>query len=62
MKRAMMAAAERSVLLADRHKFPGTGALKVCRAADLDSIVTNEGVDRAALESSPFSPVEVLYG
>jgi DeoR/GlpR family transcriptional regulator of sugar metabolism len=62
VKRAMMAAADRSVLLADRHKFPGMGALKVCHVADLETLVTNEGLDQTVLESPAFSGVEVLYG
>jgi DeoR/GlpR family transcriptional regulator of sugar metabolism len=61
VKRAMMAAAERTALLADRHKFPGTGALKVCRVRDLDVVVTNDGVDGSAL--GPWTDeVEVLRG
>ena len=62
VKRAMMSAAERTILLADRHKFPGTGALKVCHVADLDTVVTNEGVDKAALEPLTVHGVEVLFG
>jgi DeoR/GlpR family transcriptional regulator of sugar metabolism len=61
VKRALMAAADRSVLLADRHKFPGTGALKVCHVRDLDVVVTNDGVDGSAL--GPWTDeVEVLRG
>ena len=47
VKRSLMASADRSVLLADRHKFPGTGALKVCDVAELDTVVTNPGLDDA---------------
>lgn len=60
VKRAIMAAADRSVLLADRHKFPGTGALKVCHVSDMDTIVTNRGAEDA-LRLPAFSGVEVLY-
>ena len=62
VKRAMMAAADRSVLVADRHKFPGSGALKVCHLSAFDTVVTNQGVDDAALRSLPQHGVEVLYG
>jgi DeoR/GlpR family transcriptional regulator of sugar metabolism len=62
VKRAMMGAADRAVLLADRHKFPGTGALKVCRLPDLDVVVTNDGVDDVALHAAARDGVEVLYG
>lgn len=58
VKRAMMAAAERTALLADRHKFPGTGALKVCHLSDLDVVVTNRGADEGMLA---HDGVEVLY-
>jgi DeoR/GlpR family transcriptional regulator of sugar metabolism len=61
VKRALIAAADRSVLLADRHKFPGTGALKVCHVRDLDVVVTNDGVDGSSL--GPWTDeVEVLRG
>jgi DeoR/GlpR family transcriptional regulator of sugar metabolism len=61
VKRALMAAADRSVLLADRHKFPGTGALTVGQVRDLDVVVTNDGVDGSAL--GPWTDeVEVLRG
>ena len=49
VKRAMLAAAERSVLLADKGKFPGTGLLSVCGPADIDVVVTNAGADPATL-------------
>lgn len=62
VKRAMMAAAERTILLADRHKFPGTGALKVCHVSDLDTVVTNQGVDDKALGPLTIHDVEVLFG
>lgn len=43
VKQSLMAAAERSVLLADRNKFPGSGALKICDLSELDTLVTNAG-------------------
>jgi DeoR/GlpR family transcriptional regulator of sugar metabolism len=49
VKRAMIAAADRAVLLVDRAKFPGTGLLSVCGPADLDVVVTNRGADPATL-------------
>ncbi len=45
VKRAMIAAADRAVLLADASKFPGKGTARICGAADLDALVTNEGAD-----------------
>ncbi len=44
IKRAMMAAADRVVLLADRQKFSMGGVVRVCGAADIDQIVTETGI------------------
>lgn len=60
LKRAMIAAAGQVVLLADRHKFPGTGALRVCGPEDVDVLVTNEGADEATLRACAAAGVEVL--
>jgi DeoR/GlpR family transcriptional regulator of sugar metabolism len=62
VKRAMMRAAERVVLLADLHKFPGTGALKVCEAEDLDVLVTNQGADESTVRRCREAGVEVVFG
>ncbi|WP_184829256.1 DeoR family transcriptional regulator [Jiangella mangrovi] len=47
VRRAMIAAADRVVLLADAEKFPGTGFATVCGPDALDVVVTNavEGTD-----------------
>lgn len=42
VKQAMMAAAERIVLLADGSKFPGGGLARVCGASDVDVLVSTE--------------------
>ncbi|MFI7446489.1 DeoR/GlpR family DNA-binding transcription regulator [Nonomuraea sp. NPDC049714] len=60
LKRAMIAAAGQVVLLVDRHKFPGTGALRVCGPEDIDVIVTNEGADETTLRSCAAAGAEVL--
>jgi DeoR/GlpR family transcriptional regulator of sugar metabolism len=44
IKRAMMAAADRVVLLADRQKFSMGGVVRVCGAADIDQIVTETNI------------------
>jgi DeoR/GlpR family transcriptional regulator of sugar metabolism len=49
VKQAMIAAAEQTVLLADRAKFPGTGLAPVCGPDAVDVLVTNEGADRDTL-------------
>ncbi len=51
VKRALLDAAEVSVLLVDRHKMPGTGSLRVCEAGAVDVLLTNEGADAATLEA-----------
>ncbi len=60
VKRAMLAASDRSVLLADRGKFPGTGLLSVCDASDIDVLVTNRGADPATLEQMRAAGTEVV--
>ncbi|MGW0201317.1 DeoR/GlpR family DNA-binding transcription regulator [Nonomuraea sp. NPDC003201] len=60
LKRAMIAAAGQVVLLVDRHKFPGTGALRVCGPDDIDVIVTNRGADEATLRNCAAAGAEIL--
>lgn len=60
LKRAMMAAAGQVVLLVDRHKFPGTGALRVCGPEDIDVIVTNEGAHEPTLRTCAAAGAEIL--
>jgi DeoR/GlpR family transcriptional regulator of sugar metabolism len=60
LKRAMIAAAGQVVLLVDRHKFPGTGALRVCGPEDIDVLVTNEGADATTLRHCAAAGAEVL--
>jgi DeoR/GlpR family transcriptional regulator of sugar metabolism len=62
VKRAVIAASDRVVLLADASKFPGTGMATVCGPADLDAAVTNapsDTVTRAALEETGAKVVQV---
>jgi len=60
VKRAMLAAAERTVLLADRTKFPGTGLLPVCGPDRIAVLVTNRGADTATLEVFQAAGTEVI--
>lgn len=60
LKRAMIAAAGQVVLLVDRHKFPGSGALRVCGPEDVDVVVTNEGADPVTLRAFSAAGAEVL--
>ncbi len=59
IKRAIALAANQTVVLADRHKFPGTGTLKVFGPRDVDILVTNTGADRATLAACRKAGTEV---
>lgn len=43
IKRAMIEAADRVVLVASEAKFPGTGSLRLCALSDIDVLVTTGG-------------------
>jgi DeoR/GlpR family transcriptional regulator of sugar metabolism len=45
VKRAMIAASDRVILLADSAKFPGSGMASVCGPEDLDTVVTDAPAD-----------------
>ena len=60
IKRAMMAAAARSVLLVDSEKFRMRGVVRVCHAQDLDAIVTDAGVAAETRSELERAGVEVL--
>ncbi len=60
VKRAMIKAGEKVVLLADAAKFPGHGMAKVCGPEELDAVVTNEPVDAATRASFQEAGVEVV--
>jgi DeoR/GlpR family transcriptional regulator of sugar metabolism len=60
VKRAMIKAGDKVVLLADQAKFPGTGMAKVCGPGDLDVVVTNAPVDPATRFSLEEAGVEVV--
>ncbi|RVX47537.1 DeoR family transcriptional regulator [Nonomuraea polychroma] len=60
VKRAMIAASDQVVLVADMGKFPGTGMARVCGPEDLDVIVTNAPGDQATLTAMREAGVEVI--
>lgn len=60
VKRAMIASAERTVLLADTSKFPGAGLLGVCGPEQIDTLVTNEDADAATLGRFRAAGTEVI--
>ncbi|WP_461060893.1 DeoR/GlpR family DNA-binding transcription regulator [Streptomyces pseudoechinosporeus] len=59
-RRAMIAAGEKVVLLADRSKFPGTGMVKICGPEDLDVVVTNASSDAATCTALEEAGVRVV--
>jgi len=60
VKRALLAAADRCVLLADRQKLPGVGVLSVCALDQIDVLVTNRGADPTTLSLVRDAGVEVI--
>lgn len=60
VKRAMIAASDRTVLLADHSKLPGGGLLSVCPASDIDVLVTSTGADPATLAAVRAAGTEVI--
>ncbi|GGL45223.1 DeoR family transcriptional regulator [Phycicoccus endophyticus] len=60
VKRALLEAADTSVLLVDRHKLPGTGSLRVCHAGAVDVLVTNEGADPPTLAACRAAGTSVV--
>jgi DeoR/GlpR family transcriptional regulator of sugar metabolism len=60
VKRAMIAASEQVVLVADAGKFPGTGMARVCGPESLDMVVTNAPTDAATSAALRDAGVEVI--
>ncbi|MFB7650543.1 MULTISPECIES: DeoR/GlpR family DNA-binding transcription regulator [unclassified Streptomyces] len=61
VKRAMIAAAREVVLLASAGKFPGhSGLARVCGAADIDALITNDTSDPATLAAFREAGTEVI--
>ena len=60
IKRAMIAAANRAVLLADGSKFATGAFLTVCQATDLATVVTDTGVSDESRRALEDAGVEVI--
>jgi DeoR/GlpR family transcriptional regulator of sugar metabolism len=60
VKRGMLRAAERTVLVAAADKFPGRGVARVCGADELAAVVTEPGADSATLAAVAEVGVEVI--
>ena len=60
VKRAMIAASDQVILVADLGKFPGSGMSRVCGPEDLDVVVTNAGADGATIAALRDAGTEVI--
>jgi DeoR/GlpR family transcriptional regulator of sugar metabolism len=60
IKRAMLAAAQRAVLVADADKFAMGGMVRICGAADLDALVTDDALPEPARARLTDAGVQVL--
>jgi DeoR/GlpR family transcriptional regulator of sugar metabolism len=60
VKRAMLRSADRTVLVADGSKFPGSGLARVCGPERLSMLVTDEGADPSTLDVVRQTGVEVV--
>jgi DeoR/GlpR family transcriptional regulator of sugar metabolism len=60
VKRAMIRAADKVVLLADATKFPGHGVAKVCEPAELSVVVTESGADEGTRAQLVEAGVQVV--
>lgn len=61
IKRGMIAAAKRTVLLADAAKFQMHGSVRICNAAELDAVVTDAGHTEQGVVSLGQAGVEVVH-
>ena len=61
IKRGMIAAAERVVLLADAAKFSMGGIVRVCGAEELQAVVTDAADDEPAVRELVRAGVEVVH-
>jgi len=60
IKRAMLAAATRRVLVADSSKFGMRGVVRVCGIEDVDVLITDEQAPQAACDAVTRAGVEVI--
>jgi DeoR/GlpR family transcriptional regulator of sugar metabolism len=60
IKRAMIAASQRTVLLADAAKFDMDAMVRICEASELDAIVTDERVPAKRRKALDRAGVEVI--
>jgi DeoR/GlpR family transcriptional regulator of sugar metabolism len=51
IKQAMLEGADRSVLVASGNKFPGTGSLRLCALADIETLITTTSADAQTVDA-----------
>ena len=61
VKRAMIAASDRVILLADSAKFPGTGVATVCGPDALNTVVTDAPVDERTAAAFDEAGVTIVH-
>jgi DeoR/GlpR family transcriptional regulator of sugar metabolism len=61
IKRGMISAARRSVLLADAAKFRMNGSVRICGAGELDAVVTDASDDEPCVAALVRAGVEVVH-
>ena len=60
IKRGMIAASDRTVLLVDAGKFEMTGAMRICGAGELDAVVTDASAGHPRVAAFEREGVEVV--
>lgn len=60
VKRAFVKAATEVVVVADGHKIPGSGTLRVCSVGEIDVLVTTTDADQTILDECRSRGVEVV--
>jgi DeoR/GlpR family transcriptional regulator of sugar metabolism len=60
IKRGMIAASRRTVLLVDAAKFEMTGSIRICGAEELDAVVTDANGDHPGVAALEHAGVEVV--
>ena len=60
IKRGMIAASRRTVLLVDAAKFEMAGSVRVCGAGELDVVVTDASADHPGVAALEREGVEVV--
>ncbi len=62
MLRAMLAAAQRKIVLADSTKFDRATLIKVCEVTDVDLFITDSGIKSKVLEKYRNYDIEIING